>query len=175
MELSPQQKRALLAPVRCFLLDMDGTFYLGNQLLEGSLDFLSALDATGRTACFLTNNSSKSARVYDEKLARMGVPERYRRVITSGHAAAHYCLKTFPGKSAWVLGNDMLKEELCAMGLRISEEAPDYVLIAYDTTLTKMYNEANCEALGITDYVLKTNVPEGQECYDAAADLADDG
>lgn len=29
----------------------------------------------------------------------------------------------------------MLKEELCAMGLRISEEAPDYVLIAYDTTL----------------------------------------
>ena len=135
MELSLQQKRALLAPVRCFLLDMDGTFYLGNQLLEGSLDFLSALDATGRTACFLTNNSSKSARVYDEKLARMGVPERYRRVITSGHAAAHYCLKTFPGKSAWVLGNDMLKEELCAMGLRISEEAPDYVLIAYDTTL----------------------------------------
>ena len=131
MELSLQQKRALLAPVRCFLLDMDGTFYLGNQLLEGSLDFLSALDATGRTACFLTNNSSKSARVYDEKLARMGVPERYRRVITSGHAAAHYCLKTFPGKSAWVLGNDMLKEELCAMGLRISEEAPDYVLIAY--------------------------------------------
>ena len=135
MEPSLQQKRALLAPVRCFLLDMDGTFYLGNQLLEGSLDFLSALDATGRTACFLTNNSSKSARVYDEKLARMGVPERYRRVITSGHAAAHYCLKTFPGKSAWVLGNDMLKEELCAMGLRISEEAPDYVLIAYDTTL----------------------------------------
>ena len=131
MELSPQQKRALLAPVRCFLLDMDGTFYLGNQLLEGSLDFLSALDATGRTACFLTNNSSKSARVYDEKLARMGVPERYRRVITSGHAAAHYCLKTFPGKSAWVQGNDMLKEELCAMGLRISEEAPDYVLIVY--------------------------------------------
>lgn len=39
MELSLQQKRALLAPVRCFLLDMDGTFYLGNQLLEGSLDF----------------------------------------------------------------------------------------------------------------------------------------
>ena len=35
--------------------------------------------------------------------------------------------------------------------------------------------EAACENLGITDYVFKTNVPEGQECYDAAADLADDG
>ena len=35
--------------------------------------------------------------------------------------------------------------------------------------------KAACEALGITDYVLKTNVPEGQECYDTAAELADDG
>ena len=31
-----------------------------------------------------------------------------------------------------------------------------------------------CENLGITDYVIKTNVPEGQECYDTAAELADD-
>lgn len=35
--------------------------------------------------------------------------------------------------------------------------------------------KAACEALGITDYVIKTNVPEGQECYEAAADLADAG
>ena len=35
--------------------------------------------------------------------------------------------------------------------------------------------KAACEALGITNYVLKTNVPEGQECYDTAAELADDG
>ncbi|MDO4315274.1 MAG: BMP family ABC transporter substrate-binding protein [Oscillospiraceae bacterium] len=35
--------------------------------------------------------------------------------------------------------------------------------------------KAACESLGITDYVIKTNVPEGQECYDTAAELADDG
>ena len=35
--------------------------------------------------------------------------------------------------------------------------------------------KAACEKLGVTDYVIKTNVPEGQECYDAAAELADDG
>ena len=135
MELTNEQKRALLAPVKCFLLDMDGTFYLGDRLLPGSVDFLDALHRTGRTARFLTNNSSKSAKVYRDKLTRMNVPEEYRDVITSGHAAAHYCLKAFPGKSAWVLGNDMLKEELTTMGLRISEDNPDYVLIAYDTTL----------------------------------------
>ncbi len=31
-----------------------------------------------------------------------------------------------------------------------------------------------CEKLGV-EYVLRTNIPEGQECYDAAADLAEDG
>jgi len=35
--------------------------------------------------------------------------------------------------------------------------------------------KAACEKLGVTDYVIKTNVPEGQECYDTAAELADDG
>ena len=37
--------------------------------------------------------------------------------------------------------------------------------------------KAACEALGLSEdqYVLRTNVPEGQECYDAAAELADDG
>ncbi len=34
--------------------------------------------------------------------------------------------------------------------------------------------KAACEKLGV-EYVLRTNIPEGQECYDAAADLAEDG
>lgn len=127
--------RAALKNVRCFLLDMDGTFYLGDRLIEGSLDFLKALERTGRTARFLTNNSSKSASVYAEKLRQMGVDEKYRDVISSGHAAAHYCLNAFPGKRGYLLGNDMLRAELTGMGLVFTEEKPDYVLVAFDTTL----------------------------------------
>ena len=37
----------LLSQVRCFLLDMDGTFYLGEQLIEGALKFIEVLNATG--------------------------------------------------------------------------------------------------------------------------------
>ena len=128
--------RSLLKNVRCFLLDMDGTFYLGDKLIDGSLDFLHALERTGRTARFLTNNSSKSASVYRDKLERMGVDERYRDVITSGHAAAHYILRTFPGKCGYLMGNDMLKRELEEMGLHFCQDMnADYVLCAFDTTL----------------------------------------
>lgn len=133
--MTPEEIRGILKPIRCFLLDMDGTFYLGDRLIEGSLDFLAALERTGRTARFLTNNSSKSASVYAQKLARMGVAEAYRDVISSGHAAAHYCLKHFPDKKGYLLGNPMLREELTGMGLVLTEDEPDYVLVAFDTTL----------------------------------------
>ena len=43
----------------------------------------------------------------------------------------------------------------------------------YDLNFINAAKEA-CEALGV-EYVLKTNVPEGQECYETAADLADSG
>ncbi len=127
--------RSMLAKVKCFLLDMDGTFYLGNNLLPGSLEFLDACERTGRRTLFLTNNSSKSAVHYVMKLKRMGVRERFLRVLTSGHAAASYALRVLPGKKAFLLGNNILKEELLELGLLIDNENPDYVLIAYDTTL----------------------------------------
>lgn len=114
---------------------MDGTFYLGDDLIEGSLDFLDALARTGRQALFLTNNSSKSADVYVKKLARMGVPEAFRRVYTSGQATARYVLKAFGGKKAYLLGNDMLHAEMTAMGVSLDAENPDYVIVGYDTTL----------------------------------------
>ena len=130
-----EEIREKLRPVRCFLLDMDGTFYLGNRLIEGSLDFLEALRRTGRTARFLTNNSSRSADAYARKLEGLGVPAEYRDVISSGHAAAHYCLRRFPGGRCFLMGNPDLHQELAGLGLNLQDENPDYVLLAFDTTL----------------------------------------
>ena len=127
--------RETLAPIRCFLLDMDGTFYLGDRLIDGSLDFLEALRRTGRTNLFLTNNSSKSASCYEEKLQRMGVDAPFRRVLTSGQAAARYVTETYPGQKAFLLANRMETEEMQALGVAVDQENPDYVLIAFDTEL----------------------------------------
>jgi HAD superfamily hydrolase (TIGR01457 family) len=127
--------REKLKQVQCFLLDMDGTVYLGDRMLDGSLDFLEKLRQTGRSALFLTNNSSKSAKVYVQKLKRLGVTEPFLRVLTSGQAAGQYALKHFGGQRAFLLGNELLRTELIQMGVAIDDEHPDYVLIGYDTTL----------------------------------------
>ena len=46
----------------------------------------------------------------------------------------------------------------------------------YDLNFIKGAKDA-CEKLGISEdnYMIRTNIPEGQECYDAAADLVDAG
>ena len=46
----------------------------------------------------------------------------------------------------------------------------------YDLNFINGFKEA-CEKLGISEdnYIIKTNIPEGQECYDAAAELVDAG
>jgi HAD superfamily hydrolase (TIGR01450 family) len=144
--------RARLMGVKGFLLDMDGTFYLGGRILPGSLAFLEKLRQTGRKALFLTNNSSRSSAAYVEKLRGMGVTEPFLQVLTSGQAAGEYARKHFAGQRPYVLGNPMLREELAAMGVCHEETRPDYVLVGYDTTLNyaKMTRVCDLVRAGLT-------------------------
>ncbi|MBR2571985.1 MAG: HAD-IIA family hydrolase [Clostridia bacterium] len=124
-----------LRNVKLFLLDMDGTFYLGENILPGSLDFIGAVERTGRDYLFLTNNSSHNAEYYVGRLGRMGLSVNADKILTSGEATARKCVSLFPGKKAWVLGNEYLKRELAAFGVDLTESDPDYVIAGYDTTL----------------------------------------
>ena len=134
-----------LSDVRCFLLDMDGTFYLGNQILDGSLDFIRAVEDSGRDYYFLTNNSSHNAAYYVQRLARMGLNVTRDKILTSGQATAMKAVKLFPGQKAFVLGNSFLFEELQEYGVVIDQEHPDYVIIGYDTTLDYAKMTAVCD------------------------------
>ena len=41
--------------IKCFILDMDGTIYLGNELFPFTKDFLKKVEETGREYYFFTN------------------------------------------------------------------------------------------------------------------------
>ena len=134
-----------LQDVRLFLLDMDGTFYLGDQLIEGSLEFIDRVRATGRDFLFLTNNSSHNAAFYVERLRRMGLEIDRSRVMTSGEATCEKLLERYPGKRAFVLGNSFLMEEFREAGIAIDMENPEIVVIGFDTTLDYAKMRAVCD------------------------------
>ena len=56
---------------KLFLLDMDGTIYLDNDLFDGTIDFLEYVKKIGGRYIFLTNNSSKSVDKYIQKLDKL--------------------------------------------------------------------------------------------------------
>ena len=122
--------------IRCFLLDMDGTFYLGDRIIEGSLEFIDRVLATGRDYLFMTNNSSHNAEFYVQRLRRMGLETDRRHVLTSGEATCEQLKALYPGKRAYVMGNEFLLSEFREAGIPVDFERPEMVVIGFDTTLT---------------------------------------
>lgn len=125
----------ILSEIKCFALDMDGTIYLGEQWIDGALDFIHKIEETGREYVFLTNNSSKNASVYVEKLHRMGLDVGEEKIVTSGQATIHYLKQNFAGKKVFLLGNEMLRDEFDRAGIILEESHPDVVVTAFDTSM----------------------------------------
>lgn len=125
-----------LSTVRGFLLDMDGTFYLSDRLLEGALRFIDLLRQQKKGFLFLTNNSSKGRRQYAEKISQLGLPIREELVLTSGEATALYLKRQHPGARLFVVGTPSLEEEFRQHGFRLAQQEPDFLVLGFDTTLT---------------------------------------
>jgi len=133
--MDEQYVKERLQQVKCFLLDMDGTFYLGERIIDGSLDFIRAVKAQRKDFMFLTNNSSKDGQYYVKKLDRMGCHTDERHIFTSGQAAALYINRVHQGERIYLLGNEFLKKEFLRHGINLVDEQPDLVVIGFDTTL----------------------------------------
>ncbi len=136
-----------LGAIRAFLMDMDGTVYLGNRLLPGAKGFFRLLDRRGIPYLFFTNNCSRDRTLYREKLARMGLEVASDRIITSGEATALYLATRTTHRRLYVLGTPSLEAEFRAAGFALAEEEVDAVVLGFDTTLTYAKLERACHLL----------------------------
>ncbi len=136
---------------KLFLLDMDGTIYLDNDLFDGTLEFLDYVRSIGGRFLFLTNNSSKSADKYVEKLARLGIASCKEDFLTSVFAAALYLKKHYADKKHYVFGTESFLSELADAGLDVTDTLSDDIgclVMGFDTELTFQKLEDACILLG---------------------------
>lgn len=143
---------SFLSQIRCFLLDMDGTFYLGDRLLPGALDFLRLLEDQGIQYLFLTNNSSRSKLEYAHKIRRLGWNISDDLIFTSGEATARYLMTRYPGGKIYLVGTPALEEEFSRFGFSLTDRSPNAVVLGFDTTLTY-------EKIRILCDLVKTGLP----------------
>ncbi len=137
--LQAVDRTELLKKIDLFVLDMDGTFYLGDQRIEGALEFVQYVQKKGKKVLFFTNNSSKSPEVYMDKLAKMDCRITRDQIMTSGDVTIAYLNETYPGKKVYLVGTPALEESFVSGGIDLwkeGDEKPELVVIGFDTTLT---------------------------------------
>lgn len=146
----------ILKNKKLFLLDMDGTIYLDNNLFDGTLDFLNYVKKNGGRYIFLTNNSSKSVDKYIEKLEGMGINAKADDFLTSTDATILY-LKEQSYKKIYAFGTESFVKQLKDSGLNVTTEREsgiDCLCISNDTELTFKKLDDACILLGgDIDYV----------------------
>ena len=125
-----------LQNVRLFVMDMDGTIYLGNELFPFTKPFLRTVEASGRDFVYFTNNSSKNRQSYLDKLARLGIPVPEEKMYNSTQVIAEFLAVEHPGEPCYAVGTPDLESALSEAGCVLTEKDPAIVVLGFDTTLT---------------------------------------
>ena len=116
---------------------MDGTLYKGARLFAQTTPFLERLRSLEIGYTFLTNNTSRSKAGYVEKLRKLGIEARESEIYTPAESAVAYLRDNLPqAKTLAVLGTPSLEQEFAGAGFALNWDAPDAVVVGFDTTLT---------------------------------------
>ncbi len=131
-----------------FVFDLDGTVYLGEVALPGSVDAIATLRRRGKRVLFVSNKPLEPRQNYAAKLTRLGIPTAPHEVITSAYVLGHHLARYEPTLTLYVIGEASLREELRSHGLTVLNELGDQdpqavmdptgidaVVVAFDRTL----------------------------------------
>ncbi len=128
-----------LSEKRFFLLDMDGTIYLDDNLFDGTLDFLAKIKKKGGKYLFVTNNSSKGVDAYVEKLKKIGIDACADDFLTSTDATILYLNNNYPEMKFYSMGTESFTAQLMNAGVNVTTELSEDIfglVISNDTELT---------------------------------------
>ena len=126
-----------IADKPCFVFDLDGTVYLGDVPIQGTIDFIQR-NMGKKEIFFLTNNTSKNLADYTKKLASVGLEVGIERILSPLLPLVDY-LTEHEIKYVYPVGNASfqayLQEQIPTIEF-CSDSRCQAVLPAYDTELT---------------------------------------
>lgn len=121
----------------CFVLDLDGTVYMGPIPIQPAVDFIisnwNTIDFH-----FLSNNTSKAPETYVTRLNAMGIPADLSRILSPVSPLVDF-LRAENIRSAYLVGNaDFTACMARTMPELVQSDGTDAeaVILAYDTELT---------------------------------------
>ena len=117
-----------------YIFDLDGTIYLGDDLLPGAARVVATLRRLERRLLFLSNNPTSTPETYAAKLTRLGIPVVPREVLNTVTTMVRWLKAHHPRATVFPIAEAPLIEALRAAGFRLSEDpaAIDVVVASYD-------------------------------------------
>lgn len=136
----------LIDAKKAFILDLDGTIYLSDTPIKGAREFVKRLYDSGKRVVYFTNNASKNASLYYDKLTRLGFPVRHEDIVTSGDVTADFLVTHRANKSVYLLGTPALYDNFSSKGVKLvsGDKKADIVVSSFDLTLTYEKLEKAC-------------------------------
>jgi 4-nitrophenyl phosphatase len=128
--------------IQTLLIDGDGVLWRADEGIIGIEPFFGVLKQRGIEWGLLTNNASRTAEQYVEKLSRLGVEASMSRIFSSATVTAAYLRANFStGDDVFVIGEVGVKATLSSAGFRVhdDEQLPDdiaAVIVSIDRQLT---------------------------------------
>lgn len=117
--------------LRGAIVDLDGTVYRGNELVEGTQAGIDSLRAAGMDLLFFSNNPLKSGEAYLDRLSNLGLTVDGLQACSSGVVTTEYLADNHPNSTVFCIGDDELRDQFRAADLELTADAAETdVLVA---------------------------------------------
>ncbi len=119
-----------------YVFDMDGTIYLGDDVLPGVHEGLRVLRERDIPVRFLSNNPTKDPELYAAKLSRLGLPTPVDDIANTVVTTVRWLLAHHPHAVVFPIAEQPLIRAMTKAGIRLSDdpEQIDIVVASYDRT-----------------------------------------
>ncbi|TXL58138.1 TIGR01457 family HAD-type hydrolase [Cerasibacillus terrae] len=141
-----------------YIIDLDGTMYRGNQVIDDAPQFIQGLVEKNRSYVFLTNNSTRTQEQVASKLNAMGIQASPEQICTTSMATAKYIKKQKKDARCYVIGESGLSAAIQEEGLQlVHNENCDYVIVGLDREITYEKLAIGCLAIQQGAVFISTN------------------
>ncbi|MGK2849457.1 MAG: HAD-IIA family hydrolase [Candidatus Limnocylindrales bacterium] len=121
-----------------YVFDLDGTLYLGSQVLPGAAETVAAIRDHGARLAFLTNKPLERPSAYAAKLRDLGIPADDREVVSSTDSLVRYLRAAAPGARILAIAEPLIGDLLIEAGFSTvsldEPETADVVVVSWDRT-----------------------------------------
>ncbi|KGL37490.1 HAD family hydrolase [Listeria newyorkensis] len=116
-----------------YLIDLDGTMYLGSEPIPEAQGFIEKLDQAHIPYLYVTNNSSKTPEQVAATLRKFDIPATTNQVFTTSQATVQFMLEQADRKkTVYLIGEEGVRHEIEKAGFELTAENPDFVVMGID-------------------------------------------